>query len=281
MANEHWSREEVETIVADYLQMLTAELAGQAYNKAEHRRRLGLKLNDRSEGSIERKHQNISAVMIELSCPWINGYKPLNQYQQLLFDVVADRLMEDAAFDEAALAAVQMPAVHVPVPAFEGALVEPPKLETTAREPRAAPYMRKPIKRDYLEREAANARLGKAGEQFVLEFESWRLHQQGYAQLANRVEHVASTRGDGLGYDVLSFEPSGKERFIEVKTTRFGKETPFYISNGELAFSKERAEQFFLYRVFEFQKAPRMFELQGSVEQRCYLNPILFRANFA
>lgn len=35
-----WSREEVETIVADYLQMLTMELAGQNYNKTEHRQRL-------------------------------------------------------------------------------------------------------------------------------------------------------------------------------------------------------------------------------------------------
>ena len=33
-----WTREEVEAIVADYLKMLTLELAGQSYNKTEHRK---------------------------------------------------------------------------------------------------------------------------------------------------------------------------------------------------------------------------------------------------
>ena len=42
-----WSREEVEAIVADYLHMLTLELAGQSYNKTEHRQYLLLKLNGR------------------------------------------------------------------------------------------------------------------------------------------------------------------------------------------------------------------------------------------
>ena len=36
-----WSRAEVETVVADYLDMLTRELTGQTYNKAAHRRSLG------------------------------------------------------------------------------------------------------------------------------------------------------------------------------------------------------------------------------------------------
>jgi hypothetical protein len=33
-----WSREEVEATVADYLHMLTMHLAGQHYNKTNHRR---------------------------------------------------------------------------------------------------------------------------------------------------------------------------------------------------------------------------------------------------
>jgi hypothetical protein len=35
-----WTREEVEAIVADYLEMLTLELLGQKFNKTEHRRNL-------------------------------------------------------------------------------------------------------------------------------------------------------------------------------------------------------------------------------------------------
>ena len=60
-----WSRDEVAAIVADYLQMLTLELAGQNYSKTVHRRTLQQKLQGRSDASIEFKHGNISAAMID------------------------------------------------------------------------------------------------------------------------------------------------------------------------------------------------------------------------
>jgi len=40
-----WSREEVNLVVADYFDMLRAELHTQAYNKTEHRHRLMSRLN--------------------------------------------------------------------------------------------------------------------------------------------------------------------------------------------------------------------------------------------
>jgi hypothetical protein len=55
---EHWTRAEVEAVVAEYLDMLGEELSGRAFNKAEHNRKLQTLLG-RSYGSIERKHQNI------------------------------------------------------------------------------------------------------------------------------------------------------------------------------------------------------------------------------
>lgn len=82
-----------------------------------------------------------------------------------------------------------------------------------------------------------------AGELFVAEFESRRLHALGLSRLSERVEHVSRTRGDGLGYDVLSFDADGRERYIEVKTTAFGQETPFYVSRNELACSDACREQ--------------------------------------
>src|SRR5258706_12079264 len=97
-----WTREEVEATVADYLDMLTKELTGQLYSKTDHRRRLLRLLDNRTEGAIERKHQNISAILIELHCPWISGYKPLSNYQELLFDVVEARLKNATVFDDAA-----------------------------------------------------------------------------------------------------------------------------------------------------------------------------------
>ena len=107
----HWSTEEVEAIVADHLRMLTLELTGQRYSKAEHRRRLQAQLNNRSEGSIEFKHCNISAVLIQLGFPYIRGYQPRSNYQAILAEVVTEQLKQRSLLDKAALAAVQQPAI--------------------------------------------------------------------------------------------------------------------------------------------------------------------------
>ncbi|MDO8464748.1 MAG: DUF3883 domain-containing protein [Gallionella sp.] len=276
-----WDRTEVEATVADYFHMLVMELSGQSYNKTTHRRGLLAKLNGRNEGAIEFKHQNISAILIQLGCPYITGYKPRGNYQQLLREVVEDRIAQDQLLDKAALAASSAPAVSPLLVDFSKLLVDAPKLATTAREPNQHYRLPSPQKRDYFEREARNTALGSAGEEFVLNFERFRLHNLGHKVLADKVEHVADTRGDGLGYDILSFEPSGRERFIEVKTTTFGKETPFFVSRGEVRFAQEHTEEFHLYRLYEFRSSPKMFDLPGSVESHCLMNPINYICEFS
>ncbi|MBK8250120.1 MAG: DUF3883 domain-containing protein [Gemmatimonadetes bacterium] len=98
-----------------------------------------------------------------------------------------------------------------------------------------------------------------------MNFERARLSAARKPRLADRVEHVADTRGDGLGYDVLSFEESGKERLIEVKTTKFGIHTPFLITRNEVRVSDSRRDHYALYRVFGFRKEPKLYALPGSV----------------
>jgi hypothetical protein len=66
-----WNRNEVEATVADYFHMLILELSGQTYNKTAHRRGLIAKLHNRKESAIEFKHQNNSAILIQLGCPYI------------------------------------------------------------------------------------------------------------------------------------------------------------------------------------------------------------------
>src|SRR6185369_5176511 len=123
-----WTRIEVEAIVADYLQMLALELAGQGFNKAEHRRRLGALLENRSEGSIEFKHCNISAAMIDLGFPYLAGYKPRSNYQALLADVIAAQVKAKPFMDEVALAAVQQPAIAPLVEDFTKMKLEAPQM---------------------------------------------------------------------------------------------------------------------------------------------------------
>jgi hypothetical protein len=74
MAGNDWNDDELDAIVADYFDMLTADLTGRPYVKSRHRAALMAQIG-RSDGSIEFKHQNISAVLEELGAPWISGYK--------------------------------------------------------------------------------------------------------------------------------------------------------------------------------------------------------------
>lgn len=276
-----WSREEVEAIVADYLKMLTLELAGKSYNKTGHRKMLQAKLNGRSDASIEFKHCNISAAMIDLGFPYIRGYQPRSNYQALLGVIAEEQVNAAAWLDHAALAAVQQPAATPVQTDFRKVRTAAPSrhAQHTLNEP-SKPMSFKAVKRDYLEREAQNRSLGLAGEEFIVLFEHWRLIELGQARLADRVEHVSKSQGDGLGYDVLSFESDGKERLIEVKTTTFGRDTPFFVSRGELALSHDVKDQFYLYRLFEFRKAPRLFDLPGALDQHCILDPVSYRASF-
>ena len=92
MANT-WSDSENDAIVKDYLVMLEHEQRGRAFNKAEHRRVL-IEIIGRSNGSIEFKHRNISAVMHAFGLPRIDGYRPLWNYQKALFEAVEAHLNE-------------------------------------------------------------------------------------------------------------------------------------------------------------------------------------------
>lgn len=281
LAGTNWSRVEVEAAVSDYFDMLAKELRGESFNKAEHNRELrGLSVA-RTKGSIERKHQNISAVLIDLGYPYIDGYKPLTNAQHLLREIVQDRLGSLPELERlietvvsAPVDAVSLPgdilSIHVPAPSVgpdEGASrIE----ESPQREARPS--------RNYLEIEARNRSLGRAGEELVMQFEHRRLWAAGQRGLADRIDHVAVSRGDDLGYDIQSFETDGRERLIEVKTTRFGSLTPFFASRNEVNVSADQHEGFQLYRLFKFSEQPRLFTLPGSLRRTCRLDAVQFSA---
>ena len=89
MKREPWTDTENDLIVADYFAMLDDEFFGRPFSKAQHRRALLPLLDGRSEGSVEFKYQNISAVLMGLGEDWIHGYKPAFNFQMSLVDAVA------------------------------------------------------------------------------------------------------------------------------------------------------------------------------------------------
>ena len=247
-----WSGEELDLIVADYFSMLSEETLGLRYNKTEHRRMLLSKI-DRSEKSIEFKHMNISAVLQQLGLPRIVGYLPAANYQKAIIDAI-DRYL---SHNPAALHPEKLVSGFAERP---GLFVEAPPVLLPVT-PRPDEVQRLVRKFDPVERDFRNRKLGREGEELVFQFERERLQQLDRSDLASKIRWISEEDGDGAGYDILSFYATGKERFIEVKTTVGSEITPFYITRNELSLSSERPDAFRLCRVFEFSSHPRMFEL--------------------
>ena len=272
---KNWSESEVEAAVEDYFNMLRLELTGQHYNKTKHRRTLMDRLNSRSDGSVELKHQNISAVLIEMGIPYIDGYKPRSNYQRtLLPDAVIQYLKGNPEFQELFRAdAETLPEV----PAVENILTAwaPPPIreKPTDSAVKEVPPIYNPVDVNYLEREAQNQALGDAGERFVMDYERARLIHAGKESLADRIEQVSVSEGPSAGFDIRSFEVNGTDRLIEAKTTKYGKNTPFFVTPNELRFSQENSSSYFLYRLFKFRAKPRLFTLQGHLQEQCRLEP--------
>ncbi|MCY4343084.1 MAG: DUF3883 domain-containing protein [Gammaproteobacteria bacterium] len=279
-----WDWLECEACVQDYFQMLGRELRSERYNKTAHRRTLMAKLRNRPDGSVEYKHQNISAILVQLGLPCISGYKPRFNYQAQLKKVVLAHLAGHRR--ELELVSAVREASHVPyVGNWDGVLDADLPEPIPLPEPLERKYLARYI--SYSQREAENRNLGQSGERFVLEFEKFNLRRAGREDLANEVEWSSKEQGDGLGYDVRSFPIGGdgvareEEMFIEVKTTNSGKYQPFYISRNEVEFSREFTQQYSLYRVYDFSKrAPRLYRISGQVEDHVRLNPVLYRAGF-
>ena len=279
-----WDWLECEACVQDYFDMLGKELRGERYNKTAHRRLLKNKLRNRPDGAVERKHQNISAILVGLGFTYISGYKPLFNYQSQLREVVLAHL----AGKQSDLKRINTlrDIDRAPYTANWNQVLDN---DLPDRIPVVTPPERKYLARhvNYSQREAENRELGESGEKFVLEFEKFHLRQAGRKDLAEEVEWSSKEQGDGLGYDVRSF-PIGddgvareEEMFIEVKTTNSGKYQPFYISQNEVEFSREFTQQYSLYRVYDFRKrGRRLYRMPGQVEDHVRLNPVLYRAGF-
>jgi Domain of unknown function (DUF3883) len=255
-AGQDWTAEEIALAVERYLQLLRDELAGQHVVKRRVVDGVVRALPARTRGSVEYKFANVSAVLEEEGLPWVLGYKPQHHYQ--------------AALREAVLGAV---GVGSPIQTAQEAVKQPPSVEKTSDVRVPPPKVARRGGRHGVTTgirgamvDATNRALGRTGEEWVLNLERRELTSAGRSDLAGKVEWTADLRGDGFGYDIASFDRAGAPIVIEVKTTNLGPTTPFYVSRGEVAASKRHGRAFRLYRVFDFSRDPRLYELSGDLE---------------
>ena len=116
---------------------------------------------------------------------------------------------------------------------------------------------------DYGALQEENRKLGRTGQGVVVDLERERL--EGRPKLAKKVKNVAADLGDGAGYDVLSFNADGSPLRIEVKTTRGGESTPFYLSAWELEYAEKHPESARLYRVYDLGPHPEGLRRRAAV----------------
>jgi hypothetical protein len=88
-----WTPEHVEGMLDLYFSFLKLQREGTAYQKAAPIRELAAR-QCRSKGSVEAKMMNVSAVLDQCGHDWVNGFKPLTNYNKALFDQVAEYMVE-------------------------------------------------------------------------------------------------------------------------------------------------------------------------------------------
>lgn len=276
---EGWSEAEVRETIIAYFDMLRLDALQEPYNKAERNRLLRTKLKGRSKGSVEMKHQNVSAVLDDLELPYVPGYKPRGNAQLLLRKEVQQFVLDNADLIGRIVDAWE----EVKPPGekrYKAVLVEAPSVEVLGKQDVKADRVRLPRRLNYAARDEANRKLGREGEQWALGYEQHRLSADGLNELFLKVDWVADRLGDGLGYDILSYDSADRKRFIEVKTTNGDHTSSFIISRNEVDFSAEVGPQFHLYRIYQFREQPKLYVLKGAISDQLHLEPMDYRASF-
>lgn len=101
----------------------------------------------------------------------------------------------------------------------------------------------------------SRSELGRLGEEFVIRYETNEVLK--FAPMdTDRIIHLSEEQGDGAGFDIISLNRDGSDKYIEVKTTEGKIDTPFYMTSNELAFFKMNKDlnNTYLYRVYNFDK---------------------------
>ncbi|NMA04869.1 MAG: DUF3578 domain-containing protein [Acholeplasmataceae bacterium] len=135
---------------------------------------------------------------------------------------------------------------------------------------------------DYLDKAKEQQQTGLRGEQIALEIERKRLLDLNL----DPNEHIkwCSAESDSYGYDFETVDYKNDELvkiYVEVKSTKDIKDTSFFVSKNEVNVSKEKQEQYRIFRIFDITSiAPKYYIADGELEDNFYLDPVTFSATY-
>lgn len=134
-------------------------------------------------------------------------------------------------------------------------------------------------KTDFIKKSKRDMVIGLRGEELVVLYEKNHLKELGMLDLSNKVKWV-SKQSDDYGYDVLSYDEFGLEKYIEVKTTTIDNDKrPFDISSNEVETSIQHGNQYWIYRVYNVEgKQPKFYKINGSINEKFNIIPSSYKA---
>jgi len=138
---------------------------------------------------------------------------------------------------------------------------------------------------DFEKENKKNKRLGEHGELVVLNAERDSLRKMDKAGLADRIRQI-SKENTSAGYDILSFEEDGRNKYIEVKSTNNSpsSQANFLITINECEKAK-KLKNFYIYIVFDVRsKNPKIWRLRDPFsfqDKGLTLTPISFRVEIS
>lgn len=120
---------------------------------------------------------------------------------------------------------------------------------------------------------------GIGGEEFVIKQEILKLRKAGLKKKAELVEKKI----DGAGFDIRSFDESGEEIHIEVKTTSKNDDESFLLSLNERDYLEKFPKSYFIYRVFNFNRIEgngNYFTISGDkLSDKAVFSPVKFEVS--
>ncbi len=282
---DNWRFEESEFISEYYISELKDFLKYNTPKKLKEAKEFLMQSLHKSSKSVRLKLQHISSILVNSDLPYIEEFKPIPRADIDLIDwnetlnlkkILTEKFNKKENilfFDQIADRNEFKPNYN-----FENLVEDKPEQDVFEKEnltEKKSIKIRPKI--NYIEREIKNTKLGEEGEKWVIAFEQNKLQKLGLSNLVKEIIWASKDIGDGLGYDVISFNEHQEKIFIEVKTTCLGKYSAFFLTQNELKVSTN-LKNFKIYRVYDFEKETKIYVVEEDIQLQLELTPTIYRA---